>query len=167
MGKPEPDRERIKQLTAEVRQLKAGEAKENPVKVEEKNQPLPSVKKKSESPSGSPPHEQKGIFSKLFTDLAPVSIGLAGTAKTDGQNARTTPREAKEMDSLKLSPISDSPAPTSAFMAFHNDQWEGPYTLLQLRSMGFLEPTTWVCRAGSEQVLQAYEMPDLQYFFHK
>ncbi len=50
-------------------------------------------------------------------------------------------------------------------MVYTNNSWEGPFTPLQLSSKGFLKPGTWVCRAGSQHVTQAYEVPDLLLLF--
>ncbi len=108
------------------------------------------------------PKEPKGIFSKLFTELSPASLGLSPSSTAPSQK----PAGGEGKDSFKLPlPSPEASAPGFAFLVFHDDQWEGPYTTAQLRSLGFLRHGTWVCRDGSQQVLQAYEVPDLQPLF--
>ena len=114
---------------------------------------------------GESGNKEKGIFSKLFNELAPGALGLtpAGLENAAGGKA-TGHRQGKE--TLHITPSTPSAGdPSSTFMAYHDDRWEGPFTSAQLRSMGFLKPATWVCRSGSQQVLQAYEVPDLQQLF--
>ena len=67
--------------------------------------------------------------------------------------------QADEKDEfLKFSPVSDTP---HSYMIFKNNEWEGPYTPAQLRTMGSLDPAVWVCRVGSQLVSQAHEVSDL------
>ncbi len=173
MAKPAPDKARVKQLAEEIRKLRAEEEKtaESPARAEKtdpspgKGGPAPSA---SAEPAPAPltaafkPKEPKGIFSKLFSELSPTSLGLS--ANSQGPSPQAAGGEGKDSFKLPL-PSQDSSGPGFAFLVFHEDQWEGPYTTAQLRSLGFLRHGTWVCRDGSQQVLQAYEVPDLQPLF--
>jgi heat shock protein HtpX len=53
------------------------------------------------------------------------------------------------------------------FMAHHNNEWHGPFTLLQLQTLEWLEPNTTMKIAGQEETLEAREIPALSYFFQK
>lgn len=152
MAKPAPDKARIKQLSEEVRRLKTEEDKETAAATKE--EPTPA---KAPEPSVPKREEKKDIFSKLLS-VPPLDPKKLGGPETDGKKPFLMSEEWEKKDSLKLS----VEAPPAAFMAYHNDSWVGPYTPAQLRSMGFLKRDTWVCRAGSEQVMQAYEAADLQ-----
>jgi hypothetical protein len=145
MAKPAPDPARIKQLAEEVRKLRAEE---------EKDAPPPEKEKKAESPA-SKPAEKEDIFTKLFR-VPPLQV-----EKTSEQKPFLMSDEWEKKDSLKLAPATDSADKGSSFMVFRNNDWEGPFTLAQLRSMGRLDSATWVCRVGSQLVTQAYEAPDL------
>lgn len=114
------------------------------------------------SPQASPSKtkEPKGIFSKLFSELAPSSLGLS---MESGQQVKSEGGDGRE--SFKLAPPAEQTNHGSTFMVFHDDHWEGPYTVSQLKTMGFLRHATWVCRDGSQQVMQAYEVSDLQSLF--
>jgi tetratricopeptide (TPR) repeat protein len=109
--------------------------------------------------SPKPPPEAKGIFSALFNQMAPDVVGL------------TAPPPKKESNPLRdewkagpeaLTLFGHFEAGDKMFMAFHNDQWEGPFTLDKLKEMNVLQPATWVCRAGGQMVQQAYEIPELR-----
>lgn len=170
MAKPAPDKARVKQLADEIRKLRAEEEKETaetvkeakadpaPVKIE-RAEPAETVSAQT-SPAAAKPKEPKGIFSKLFTELSPTAMGLSAAPGSHSPKADGGP------ESFKLAmPVAETSASGSAFLVFHEDQWEGPYTTSQLRTLGFLRHGTWVCRDGSQQVLQAYEVPDLQSLF--
>jgi hypothetical protein len=154
MGKPAPDQGRVWQLTEEIRRLKAEEDKELAAAQAE----VPKPEKKEEEPSNAQPAPTKGIFSKLFSELSPSSVGLSGMPEEESPKTRAG---GENGDFLKLSPLSEA-NPNAVFMAFHDEKWVGPFTLSQLKSEGFLRSSTWVCRPGSQQVLQAYEVPDLR-----
>jgi tetratricopeptide (TPR) repeat protein len=166
MAKPAPSKERIKQLSAEIKQLRDEENKETtePVKSAAKEPVKETVKETTTTKSSGPvqdnPAEQKGIFSKLFMDLSPAVLGKSVLLTQNTHN-----QSASEMEAFKMSPVSDSPERQTAFMMYLDDEWKGPFTLQQIRNMTYLDPATWVCRSGSEQVVQAYEVPDLQPFF--
>jgi Zn-dependent protease with chaperone function/Zn-finger nucleic acid-binding protein len=53
------------------------------------------------------------------------------------------------------------------FMARHNNEWHGPFTLLQLQTIEWLKPETSMKIAGQEETFNANEIPALSYFFQK
>ncbi len=169
MAKPAPEKAKIKQLGEAIRKLKAQEEekeKENPA-------PAPAEEKitapeEAKAPEPKPkPKDGKGINSKLFRDLSLDPMGFAELTKKVDLRPDLMPEKPGYMDSFQLSPLPDSQAHGPAFMVYHEEHnhWEGPYSPDQLRNMGFLKPASWVCRAGSDQVIQAYESPDLQVLF--
>lgn len=173
MAKPAPDKFRVKQLADEIRKLKAEEEKEQEtpaaktpkageVPAEKPTQATSTTNPAQTSPSQPKGKEPKGIFSKLFSELSPASIGLGGM-EAPGSQTKSDNGDSKE--SFKLAVPAEAAHNGSAFMVFHDDHWEGPYTVSQLRTMGFLRHATWVCRDGSQQVMQAYEVSDLQPLF--
>ncbi len=150
MGKPAPDPMRIEQLTGEIRRLKADEDLIT----------LVSTKGKTVEPSSSKPKEREVGVSTPAVGHIPETEKLSVSMKTDIQSL-ILPEEGKKEGFFKLSAASEHSDNGSAFMVYRNDNWEGPYTPSQLRSKGFLQPATWVCRSGSQHVIQAYEVPDL------
>ena len=176
MAKESPDREKVKRLAEEIKKLKAEEDMEAAVPAPRETKASapanitevpkePAREQVREKPS-SKSTEGQGLFSKLFNDLSPGSIGLAKLLENEATVSRVARVDEEIEESFRLSPFAESPAHGTTFMTYHDDQWEGPFTIPQLRSMGFLQPASWVCRAGSEQVIQAYEVPDLQPLFH-
>lgn len=173
MAKPAPDKARVKQLAAEVKKLKAEEDQENqpPVAAEEMKtasfnvraevKEIPEEKKTASfKVREEPKEEKKDIFSRLLSTHIPVP-------QAGGQGGDTKAGKSERWDALKLSPVSEFAHPNASFMVFHNGHWEGPYTPTQLRTMDFFKPATWVCRSGSQQVLQAYEAPELMSIFQQ
>ena len=162
MAKPAPDKSRVKQLADEIRKLKADEEKGQQASAAKVKEAGEVPVEKAVQPSPSKGKEPKGIFSKLFSELAPPSVGLSNPESPQEQ-IKTDRLENK--DSFSLSIPAEMSNQGSAFMVFHDDHWEGPYAVSQLKTMGFLRHATWVCREGSQQVMQAYEVPDLQPLF--
>lgn len=225
MGKPAPDRARIKQLVEEIKKLKADEEGEAaqvsapaPAPVPEKKEAspkptlsaaeevlerekriaaaranLPTIsragdkegdkkteppqqtaapvekipEKKAEvpatpvpKPTPQPIQQGKGFFSPLFSQMAPEAVGLKGQSPAGKKEFKLGPEVDFDSESLTL--FGSFEAGDRMYMAFHNDQWEGPFPIEKLKDMHFLQPDTWVCRAGSQMVMQAYEAPELR-----
>ena len=175
MAKPAPDKRRIRKLSDEIQKLRVEEEKltqaappteqaapaEKPAeaKTAPVEQAAPSEIPKAPEP---PPVELKGLFSKLFNELAPDKLGLTGLPSNDTRSTPAAKAKGERIDSFILSPLSDRPTQGSSFLVFHDNQWEGPFTPSELSAKGFLKSATWVCRKGNKQVVQAYEVPDLQ-----
>ena len=154
MAKPAPDPVRIHQLTEEVRRLKAEEEKETLAEKKEKESAA-TTKGTPATNTPAKPAEKEDIFTRLFRVPSPFSKEWVNQAP------KISVSKEEKNDFFKLSPVSEFADQGSSFMVFRNNDWEGPYNLSQLRSMGPLDPNTWVCRVGSQLVTQAYETPDL------
>lgn len=154
MAKPAPDKVRVKQLVEEIRRLKAEEEKETPVVPAERSADPPTPKPVEKI-------EKEDIFTKLFRVPAPDPKKLSEWVTMDIQKQQKMSEKGEKTESLKFSPVSESSNQGSAFMVFQNNDWEGPFTVAQLRSKGSLGHDTWVCRVGSQLVNQAYEVSDL------
>jgi hypothetical protein len=162
MAKPAPDKVRVKQLVEEIRKLKAEEDKETLAVQKEKESSAATKEKTGDAPAAKTP-EKEDIFTKLFRVPTLLASDLAGE-KPKGHNPSFS--EELDKDVLKLAPPPESSNGTS-YMVFQNNNWEGPFTLSQLRSKGPLDSATWVCRVGSELVSQAYEVSDLYSLIQK
>ncbi len=157
MMKPDADQEKIKKLKEEIEQLKSGEEsgslKEAP--------PSQTAEKTSET-LGFKPRDKNDIFSKLLK--VPSLFAEPSVAFKD--NGKKVEAEDGNKDFFFLSPVSEAPEGIS-FMVFKDNNWEGPYTVPQLRSKKNLDKNSWVCRVGSQMVVQAYEVSDLQPLIEK
>ncbi len=154
MAKPAPDRVRLHQLTEEVRKLRAEEEKENLAIVVSQEADSVETEPMAQSPAPKPA-EKEDILTKLFRVPSPFSKEWVN------QPPKIKVIQEEKDDFFKMSPLPELSDSVSSFMVFRNNDWEGPYNLSQLRSMGPLDPTTWVCRVGSQLVTQAYETSDL------
>ncbi len=183
MAKPVPDTMKVKQLKEEIARLKEEEKKIFPSATKEKAAVTEPLKQeKAEAPKDStakektaqPSGQEKGQVpsaAKPADKTTPHSTSAGESKKAAHLDdpveeiSILAPDEGGDLDILKLSPIFEIFDTGAAFMVFQNDAWEGPFTLGQLKAMGQLKPGSWVCRLGTEQVTQAYEVPDLLLLF--
>jgi len=165
---PQMEHKETPAVVKEVETVKGNHDKAVPA-TQQKEEPVPSngkethpapAKKATASAAGG-----QGLFSKLFAELSPDAMGLSGPVKMGAQGGKAGKGD-KQQDALTISPLYDYTEKGSTFMAYHGDQWEGPYTAMELRKMDFFQPSTWVCRVGNQQVLQAYEVPEIAPLFH-
>ncbi len=121
------------------------------------------------NPQESDLDEQEGFFSNLFSDHPPAALRLKKLLTWAKADAQTMMNMAEQEDKIPAQPSGNpsSPGNEGAFMAFQNNQWVGPYSPLQLLTMGFMTPSTWVCPAGDQQVVKASDSPELLPLFQK
>jgi tetratricopeptide (TPR) repeat protein len=194
MSKPAPDPTRIWELKNEILSLKGEEESassspaqekmaassiakpeeqearlsppvDEPARVEEKtpvNEPVQAV---MVSPPSEPAQAAKEKHKDPKKEIQAGSKEPGKGRKKNVQTIELSPGDGENLDFLKLSPTFEKSSPDTFFMVYKDESWEGPYTPLQLSSKGFLKPETWVCRAGSQHVTQAYEVPDLLLLF--
>ena len=141
-----------KELKEEIRQLKAEEEKEF----------WSSAKTNETETSASYSVPTDDIFSKLLKVPSPFPDEASALHFENHQKRKLSDNK----DTLQLSPIPEFAEEGDSFMVFKSNDWEGPYTLFQLRSNGHLNPNTWVCRVGSQLVIQAHEVADLHTLIH-
>jgi tetratricopeptide (TPR) repeat protein len=166
MAKPDADQEKIKKLKDEIGQLKAEQEKrdlesaktaEVPLKAGEEKEAQATQKEKTGDALGFKPKDKNDIFSKL---LKVPSLFSEPSAMVK-ENTKKTEKADESKDFFFLSPVSEASEGVT-FMVFQNHNWDGPYTVAQLRSKKNLDKNSWVCRVGSQLVVQAYEVSDLQ-----
>ncbi|HTA76650.1 MAG TPA: M48 family metalloprotease [bacterium] len=113
------------------------------------------------NPAGSHLDETQGMFSDVFSNHPPVSERLKKLlvwAKSDISDLQA---QIEKEDASRLeTDSSKQSSPTSKFMIYQINQWVGPYTPPQLLALGFVNPSSWVCPAGSDGVLKASEVPE-------
>ena len=164
MAKPVPDKARVKKLIEEIRQLKAEEEKE--ALAAEKGKEASTVGAEPPPTTAAPkPVERDDIFSKLFRVPTLLPEELTQSNSGDPKQAKAFEEKDKK-DVFKLAPPPEA-SNSSSYMVFQHNDWEGPFTIAQLRSQGSMDPATWVCRVGSQLVSQAYEVSDLHPLIQK
>jgi hypothetical protein len=166
MAKPDADQEKIKKLKDEIGQLKLEQEKREvesakeeaaPLKAGEEKEAQAPPKEKTGDALGFKPKDKNDIFSKL---LKVPSLSSESSVLVKGNNKKAE-KEDDNKDFFFLSPDSEA-SEGITFMVFQNHNWDGPYTIAQLRSKKNLDKNSWVCRVGSQLVVQAYEVSDLQ-----
>jgi heat shock protein HtpX len=89
---------------------------------------------------------------QIILDLAHADLNTIAERVHKGRERRTT----AEPISIEI-----------YLMAQHNNEWHGPFTLLQLQTLDWLQPETKIKITGQERIFTAQELPTLSYFFQK
>ncbi len=117
------------------------------------------------SPGFNQLDEKESVFAILFSTHPPLlkRIGIIlNLAHADPESITQhvgNRREPKREVEVKK--------PVVRFIAQHDDTWEGPFTLLQLQSLDWLEPETRLRLVGSDETINAVEIPALSHYFQK
>lgn len=89
---------------------------------------------------------------QVILDLAHADIDAIAAKVIKGQHTRTA------VEPVKIG---------IRFMAQQDDKWHGPFTLLQLQTLDWLEPETNLKPVPQGDIFAAHELPALRYFFQK
>lgn len=117
------------------------------------------------NPQYSKLDEQEDAVAILFSTHPPLAKRLQIILDLGHADIDTI---ARKIDHERRTRILSEPIKIGIrFMAHHNNKWHGPFTLLQLQTLEWLEPNTTVKIAGQEETLAAKEIPALSYFFQK
>ena len=117
------------------------------------------------SPGFNQLDEKESVFGTLFSTHPPllkrlqIILNLAQAdfeSITQHLGRRKGPKIEEEMTK-----------PVVRLLAQHDNKWEGPFTLLQLQSLAWLEPETRLRIAGSDETINAVEIPALSHYFQK
>jgi heat shock protein HtpX len=107
--------------------------------------------------------EMEGFLPNLFSTHPPVSKRLEKLLAWARSDLKTLQEREKQEENRTAGAVKSpsAPAPELSYMAFQNNQWMGPYTPLQLLATGIMNPSTWICPTGSQDVAKASETPEL------
>jgi heat shock protein HtpX len=109
--------------------------------------------------------ENEGFIATLFSTHPPllkrlrIILDLAHTDLAEVVRHIADNRTIKTEDEVVK--------PGIRFRARNKKQWQGPFTILQLQSLDWLEPGTELSLSGHEDILRADEIPALSFFFQK
>ncbi len=116
------------------------------------------------NPAQSGLHEDEGFFPNLFSTHPPVFRRidkLLDWAKSDLKTLEeAADKEKPEGASSGVGGITPH-GEKASFMLSQDGNWAGPYTPLQMLSLGNLTPGSWVCPTGSQDVTQASQVAEL------
>ena len=117
------------------------------------------------NPQYSKLDEKEGMTATMFSTHPPLAKRLQAILDLGHADLDTI---ARKIDRERHTRILSEPVKIGIrFMARHNNEWHGPFTLLQLQTLEWLEPKTTMKLAGQEETFKASEIPALSYFFQK
>lgn len=117
------------------------------------------------SPRSSTLDEKEDFFATLFSTHPPLLKRLCIILNLAHTNLAEIIEQLTECKKIKTE--NDVLKPSLRFYARHKDNWLGPFTVLQLQSLDWLEPVTELKLPDNDDVLRAGEIPVLSYFFQK
>ncbi|MCK4672831.1 M48 family metalloprotease, partial [candidate division WOR-3 bacterium] len=117
------------------------------------------------NPQYSKLDEHEDYFATLFSTHPPLVKRLQMLLDFAHADLAEITRYLKKDKGLKTEP--EIIKPTLTFLAEHENKWAGPFTVLQLQSFDWVEPETKLRLKGVEEIINANEIPALNYFFQK
>jgi heat shock protein HtpX len=109
--------------------------------------------------------EKEDAFATLFSTHPPLARRLEIILNLAHMNLDTIARKLLNKKTLRTTAEASKPA--VRFMAQLDNEWRGPFTLLQLQTLEWLKPHTNLKIAGQPNIFTADELPAMSYFFQK
>lgn len=117
------------------------------------------------NPQYSKLDEHEDYFATLFSTHPPLVKRLQMLLDFAHADLAEITRYLKKDKGLKTEP--EIIKPTLTFLAEHENKWAGPFTVLQLQSFDWVEKETKLRLKGVDEIINANEIPALNYFFQK
>ncbi|UCD04718.1 MAG: M48 family metalloprotease [candidate division WOR-3 bacterium] len=117
------------------------------------------------NPQFSKLDEKEDAFATLFTTHPPLARRLQIILNLAHINLDTIAE--RMLRSNVRSTVPEHEKSDIRFMAQRDNKWQGPFTLMQLQTLEWLEPDTKIKISGHKEIVQANELPALSYFFQK
>ena len=117
------------------------------------------------SPRSSTLDEKEDFFATLFSTHPPLLKRLRTILRLAHADLAEIIRHLTDNSMIKTE--DEVMKPAIRFRARNKTQWQGPFTILQLQSLDWLQPGTELNSPGHDEVLRADEIPALSYFFQK
>jgi len=109
--------------------------------------------------------EKEDVFATLFSTHPPLARRLEIILNLAHMNLDTVAEKIRSGAVLRKAAEDSKPA--VRFMALHENKWHGPFTLMQLQTLEWLQPHTNLKIAGQQKVFIANELPAMSYFLNK
>lgn len=115
--------------------------------------------------------EKEGTFSDLFSTHPPVKKRVTALLSMAHLDENTLEQNLKNF--RRVSPVAKPefslgvPAIPKRWLIFKDGNWDGPFSLDELKSISGLFPTQWVKSAGEDQVKMACDEPGLKELFRE
>lgn len=123
------------------------------------------------NPNFSKLDEKKGLVSDVFSTHPPAEDRIRILCNMAHLDPETMENNLKK--EIWVSPVArpqfklEKPPEPQAWLVFLENQWKGPFTPEQLKSMQGFTPDAWVRPEGTENVIHAYEHSVLSAIFSK
>jgi heat shock protein HtpX len=111
------------------------------------------------NPESSQLNEQSGFVADSFSTHPPLRERLQRLLKWAKADLATLtqPKETPQPEAT----AKKTPLATPKFILRHEGKWQGPYTALQMFSLGIIHPQSWVCPVGTKDITRASNSPRL------
>jgi heat shock protein HtpX len=115
------------------------------------------------NPRSSKLDEKDDFFAALFSTHPPLLKRLSIILRLAHIDIAEITRHVADHVAIKTE--GEVVKPDISFRVRHTDSWQGPFTILQLQTLDWLEPDTELKMSGHDDILRAEEVPALSYFF--
>ena len=109
--------------------------------------------------------EKEDFFATLFSTHPPLLKRIGIILNMAHADLASIIEQVTSKEMIKTE--ADVIKPSLAFFARRDNEWLGPFTVLQLQSQDWLEPETELKFPDSDDIIRAGEVPVLSYFFQK
>lgn len=111
--------------------------------------------------------EESGLFAEMFSTHPPMSGRLDVLLDMAHTDAELLIKEVERKWQRARTIVPEADATSIQWMINKEGDWKGPYNLMQMATLGWMHPETWIQRVGGSNVQMAYEDQDINRLVNK
>lgn len=111
--------------------------------------------------------EENGLWSQMFSTHPPIDGRLdilLGMAHSDVESVIN---DVERQAHRPRTSVPEAGASTAQWMVHKDGAWQGPFSLMQMMTLGWIQPETWIQRLGGKNVQMAYQDQEIRHMVSK
>jgi len=109
------------------------------------------------NPTFSNLDERNGLWAEMFATHPPMKERLAVLLSIAHSDTKTLIEEVEKKSERPRSEVPEIETTSAKWVVNKGGTWQGPFNLIQMMTLGWMKPETWVKRVGDADITMAYE----------
>ena len=111
--------------------------------------------------------EEDGLWSEMFSTHPPIDGRLAVLLDMAHSDVELVVNDVERQAQKPRTPVPEIETSHAQWMAHKDGAWQGPFNLMQMMTLGWMQPETWVQRLGGRKVQMVYQDKDIRHIVSK
>ncbi|MCK5014547.1 MAG: M48 family metalloprotease [Candidatus Omnitrophica bacterium] len=111
--------------------------------------------------------EGDGLLSEMFSTHPPIDGRLGILLDMAHSDVELVVKDVERQAQKPRTAVPEIKGSTTQWMAHKDGAWQGPFDMMQMMTLGWMRPETWVQRLGGKKVQMVYQDEDIRHIVSK